>query len=72
MNGARLGGILAGLLMIGSLVDGSVSPTWAQAPTESDVYVDRGVLAYDAKQYGEALQAFQEALRLSPDNVNAL
>jgi hypothetical protein len=41
-------------------------------PTESDVYVDRGILAYDSKQYTEALQAFQEALRLNPDNVNAL
>jgi len=41
-------------------------------PTESDVYVDRGILALDAGQYTEALQAFQEALRMTPDNVNAL
>jgi tetratricopeptide (TPR) repeat protein len=34
--------------------------------------VDRGILAYDDKQYPEALGAFQEALRIDPENVNAL
>jgi tetratricopeptide (TPR) repeat protein len=57
--------------MIGWLL-GMASTAWAQVPSESDVYVDRGILAYDNKQYSEALQAFQEALRLNPENVNAL
>ncbi len=26
-------------------------PSWAQVPTEADVYVDRGIVAYEAKQY---------------------
>ncbi|MBI3326106.1 MAG: tetratricopeptide repeat protein [Nitrospinae bacterium] len=48
------------------------SVTWAQAPTEATVYVDRGVLAYDAKRFDEALKEVQEALRLDPQNVEAL
>ncbi len=72
MERAGCRGIIAGLLLLGGLLGGMAPQGWAQLPTESDVYVDRGILAYDAKNYTEALQAFQEALRLSPDNVNAL
>lgn len=72
MKRAGYGGLIAGLLLLGGLLGGTASLSWAQLPTESDVYVDRGILAYDAKQYGEALQSFQEALRLAPDNINAL
>lgn len=43
----------------------------AQDP-ESDVYVARGILEYDEKNYEAALQAFSLALRLDPDNVDAL
>jgi tetratricopeptide (TPR) repeat protein len=50
---------------------GTPSVGLAQAPTEADVYVDRGILAYDAKRYTEALQSFQEALRLNPNSINA-
>ena len=71
MKRAGIGAIMAGLLL-GGFLGTMASPTFAQVPTESDVYVDRGILAYDAKQYGDALQSFQEALRLAPDNVNAL
>ncbi len=60
------------LLCAGSLLLGVAVSSWAQIPGEADVYVDQGILAYDAKLYGEALQAFQEALRIDPNNVNAL
>jgi tetratricopeptide (TPR) repeat protein len=50
---------------------GTASPAPAQVPSESDVYVDRGIIAYDSQRYAEALQDFQEALRLNPNNVNA-
>ncbi len=63
---------IAGLVLLGGVLAGTTSLGWAQVPSEADVYVDRGIVAFEAKQYGEALQAFQEALRLSPDNVNAL
>lgn len=35
------------------------------------VYIDRGILAYDDKKYAEALQNFQEALRIDPENAEA-
>jgi len=60
------------ILILASLLVVLGAPARAQVPTESDVYVDRGVLAYDGRQYSQALEAFQEALRLTPDNVNAL
>jgi tetratricopeptide (TPR) repeat protein len=72
MHRVNFRGMTLGVLMIGALLAGTASSAWAQIPTESDVYVDRGIVAYDNKQYSEALQAFQEALRLTPDNVNAL
>ncbi|HSB70644.1 MAG TPA: tetratricopeptide repeat protein [Candidatus Methylomirabilis sp.] len=72
MRGEGWGRIIAGLVMVGSLLAGTFSPIWAQLPSESDVFVDRGIVAYDAKDYTTALQSFQEALRLNPDNVNAL
>ena len=71
MTRSGRGRIVAGLVMIGWLL-GMASAAWAQVPSESDVYVDRGILAYDNKQYSDALQAFQEALRLTPENVTAL
>src|SRR3974390_2180571 len=60
------------LFVIGCLLI-AIAPTgWAQVPSESDVFVDRGIIAYDSKDYAAALQAFQEALRLNPNNLNAL
>ena len=49
-------------------------PAGASAQTSADavVYVDRAVLAYDAKRYEEALQELEEALRLQPEYVDAL
>ena len=64
--------MMLGLYLNAVVLAGLASSTWAQMPTESDVYVDRGIVAYDGKQFTDALQAFQEALRLNPDNINAL
>ena len=43
-----------------------------QTSADAVVYVDRAVLAYDAKRYEEALQELEEALRLHPEYVDAL
>jgi tetratricopeptide (TPR) repeat protein len=63
----RTGGIVAVALAVLAWI----SPAGGQVPTEADVYVDRGILAYDSRQYGDALQALQEAVKLDPTNVNA-
>ena len=47
------------------------SPAWAQQG-EASVFVVRGVLAYEEKRYEDALTSLQEALRLDPNNVEAL
>ena len=53
-----------------------LSMAWAQAPTAEElqaaVFVDRAVLAYGEKRYDEALKELQQALRLHPQNVEAL
>src|SRR5215472_7701232 len=48
-----------------------VRPVCAQ-PGEASVFVARAIVAYQDKQYDEALAALQEALRLDPNNVDAL
>ena len=60
------------LVLLGSMLVILAGPAWGQIPTESDVYVDRGIVAYGQGQYQDAWQAFQEAVRMNPDNVNAL
>ena len=47
------------------------SVAWAQQG-EASVYVTRGILAYDEKRYEDALTNLREALRLDPNNVEAL
>ena len=39
---------------------------------QAAVFVDRAVVAYSDKRYDEALKELQEALRLDPENVDAL
>ena len=63
--------LVASFAMAVLLAYALAAPTWAQQG-EASVFVARGVLAYDAKRYEEALQSFREALRLEPNNVDAL
>jgi tetratricopeptide (TPR) repeat protein len=64
----------AGALLLSGLV-GLIAPrslTWAQAPNDAAIFVDRAILAYDEQQYDQALQELQEALQLDPNSVEAL
>jgi tetratricopeptide (TPR) repeat protein len=48
-------------------------PALAQAQiTEADVFVAQAILAYDGKRYPEALSLLNDALKIEPDNVQAL
>ncbi len=44
----------------------------SEGAIQAAVYVDRAVIAYEGKRYDEALKELQEALRLDPENVDAL
>jgi tetratricopeptide (TPR) repeat protein len=54
----------------------SVSVAHAQVPSEqalhAPVFVDRAVVAYSEGRYDEALKEVQQALKLDPENVDAL
>jgi tetratricopeptide (TPR) repeat protein len=50
----------------------AISVARSQVPTEAVVHIDRAVIAYDAKQYDDALNELKEALRFDPQNVEAL
>jgi tetratricopeptide (TPR) repeat protein len=39
---------------------------------QAAVFVDRAAIAYEGKRYDEALKELQEALRLDPENIDAL
>jgi tetratricopeptide (TPR) repeat protein len=41
-------------------------------PGEASVFVAQAIVAYDERRYEEAVTALREALRLDPDNVEAL
>ena len=64
----------AGLILLLSafLAAAQLSVAWGQASPEAAVFVDRAVLAYDEKKFDEALKELQEALRIDPENVDAL
>jgi tetratricopeptide (TPR) repeat protein len=72
MTRHAVGGLVLAFAILGLLLGGWAGTGLAQIPTVSDVYVDRGILAYDLRQYAEALQNLQEALSQEPENVNAL
>ena len=55
----------------GGLLPGAVAPAAAQQ-SEADVFVAQAILAYDARQYDEALGLLKEALAQDPKNVEAL
>ena len=46
-------------------------PAFAQQ-SEADIFVAQAILAYDEKRYAEALDLLAEALKMDPENVDAL
>ncbi|MFQ5902500.1 MAG: tetratricopeptide repeat protein [Candidatus Binatia bacterium] len=72
MPGRGVVGWASLLLFCAFLNSPQISVTWAQISPEVRVYVDRAVVAYGEKKYDEALKELQEALRLSPESVDAL
>jgi tetratricopeptide (TPR) repeat protein len=60
--------ILVLVIVIGK---GGISSALA-ATEEANVYVARGILEYDEKNYPEAVRNFEEALRLDAQNLDAL
>jgi len=62
-----------GGLILCAILAGLLSPPIARAQQgEASVFVARGILAYDEKRYEDALASLREALRLDPNNVDAL
>lgn len=60
-------------VVLGFLVVAALAPrTGGAQQAEADVFAARGVLAYQAGRFEEALAAFQEALRLVPAHLEAL
>jgi len=52
---------------------GSAPLVWSQSiATVATVHIDRAVLAYDQGKFDDALKELQEALKIEPENVEAL
>lgn len=60
------------MLVFSLAVLSRVTSASGQGFTEAVVHIDRAVVAYDEKRYDVALKELQDALRLEPDNVEAL
>jgi tetratricopeptide (TPR) repeat protein len=58
-------------LTLSALESSGVAPAWAQRD-EAEVFVANAIVAYGERRYQDAITALEEALRLDPDNVNAL
>jgi tetratricopeptide (TPR) repeat protein len=58
--------------VFGLLVAFQVSCAWGQGLTEATVHIDRAVIAYEEKKFDAALKELQAALKLEPDNIEAL
>jgi tetratricopeptide (TPR) repeat protein len=65
---AGVGLVLSGCLFF---LGGKLSVALAQPAPEAVVYVDRAVVAYEAKRFDDALKELEEALRLHPENADA-
>src|SRR3989338_6573954 len=62
---------VSGLLLAAALVAALAAPALAQQ-SEADVFVAEAILAYENRQYDEALGLLDQALAQDPDNVDAL
>ncbi len=66
-------GLLLCLVLVGVMVSVLLAPRPAAAQqSESDVFVAQAILAYEARNYEEALAHLEEALAQEPKNVEAL
>lgn len=68
-SGLRLGFLVAWLAFALLLTATSAR---AQDLTEARVHIDRALIAYEEKKYDAAQQELQEALKLEPDNAEAV
>jgi len=59
------------LAVVAVVLLNSSLPAKAQAP-EVQVLVAKAILAYDDKRFDEALSLLQDALKLDPNNIEAL
>lgn len=66
--------VLTGLMLLYSTVwtIADLSIVWGQGPSEAAIFVDRAVLAYENQQFDQALRELEDALRLDPQNSEAL
>jgi tetratricopeptide (TPR) repeat protein len=72
-HGPRIPGLrflLLSILALGLLA--ALVPAASAQREEADVYVARGILAYEEKRYEDALAALREALTLAPDHPDAV
>jgi len=60
------------IFVLGLLIVFEVSSASGQGLTEATVHIDRAVIAYEEKKFEASLKELQEALKLEPDNVEAL
>ena len=60
-----------GCVLAATLLAALPAPARAQQ-SEADVYVAEAILAYESRQYDEALRLLEEALRQDPENVDGL
>ena len=59
-------------LIVWFLILGAAPAARAQGLTEATVHIDRAVVAYEEKDYATALTELQTALKLEPQNIEAL
>lgn len=59
-------------VLFATLLTRMIPDAWAEEPAEAIVYTDRAIIAYEERRYADALEELWEALRLDPDNVEAL
>jgi len=62
---------VSALLLAATLLVALPAPARAQQ-SEADVFVAEAILAYESKQYDEALGLLEDALRQDPDNIDGL
>ena len=60
-----------GLVVSISVILAVISTAWSAEYGEGEVYLSKGVLAYNKKEFNQALTALQEAIKAQPQNAEA-